>query len=668
MPLVLPLVLATHYTFSRIGYGVFSSDVANLAIPVDVLQLKPAMINLKKIIKNLQEAATTHESHRVLGPILSSLASTSTERYVMLEDKYRNVIHFFSSKSHSLPGQPIDPNFPSLIIPAPTPSSTMSQEPDGRPREKAHLDTLFSNNSIQIKKKMGGGPDYSIPLNVTTKAPGSRRKRSADPILELEREKRFLGGLFTSLLVSLGVSTVFGLMTSQQLAKLGSAVQTLEGRQELLIHQIEQDSKDIATNRIAIKTLADVAQGIAKLTSEAHWTSVGNSAAIIIANELAKVENVLNTFVNIMEAASNHKMHFSVLTQQGAEQALSKIKELAQSRHLYPVITTTQQLAQLDCSYILTSRGFNLVVHVPLANEMSTFVIHRFQPLPIPIGSKVYGILRPDNDIIAIGDADHKGLPRFIELSSTDLNLCKKIGGSYICRDSRIFTRPSQPTCLYSLFTGNHVKAVSQCHLTLEPKEEDRVVAVSATQFVYYAKKPSSFQYHCYGNSSVLRGHQLTKFTPINIPLGCMVETKAFILTRQNELFTTAEALKFKWTLPGVEFLQNDTSIKDLEGAMEKLKDIKGLPKITADTIAKIKAFHTPFYQKPLPTAAIVLGMLALILILSLLGVIFWQAYRTKRKERLAADPVHRFTEILKRHENIDSILGLLEAEAVRNN
>ena len=80
-----------------------------------------------------------------------------------------------------------------------------------------------------------------------------------------------------------------------------------------------------------------------------------------------------------------------------------------------------------------------------------------------------------------------------------------------------------------------------------------------------------------------------------------MVETKAFILTRQNELITTAEALKFKWTLPVVEFLQNDTSIKDLEGAMEKSKDVKGLPKITADTIAKIKAFHTPFYQKPFP-------------------------------------------------------------------
>ena len=125
LPLVLPLVLATHYTFSRVGYGVFSSDVENLAIPVGVLQLKPAMINLQKIIKNLQQAATTHGSHRVLGPILSSLASTSTEHYVLLEDRCRNVINFFSSKPHPLPGQPIDTNFSSLII---TPLLKHSQE------------------------------------------------------------------------------------------------------------------------------------------------------------------------------------------------------------------------------------------------------------------------------------------------------------------------------------------------------------------------------------------------------------------------------------------------------------------------------------------------------------------------------------------------------------
>ena len=219
---------------------------------------------------------------------------------------------------------------------------------------------------------------------------------------------------------------------------------------------------------------------------------------------MQKLDNTLNLFIDIMEAASNHKMHFSPLTKEGAEKALIKIKALAKPTHLYPVVATTQQLAQLDCSYILTSRGFNLIVHIPLGNELSTFNIHRFQPLPIAIGSKVYGTLRPDNDIIAIGEADHQGMTRFVEMSSTDLHLCKKLWGSYICWNKRNFTRPSQPTCLYSLFTGDHAKAVSQCHLSLDTRDQDKVVAVSDNKFIYYAEEPSSFKYQCYGHFSVL--------------------------------------------------------------------------------------------------------------------------------------------------------------------
>ena len=146
-----------------------------------------------------------------------------------------------------------------------------------------------------------------------------------------------------------------------------------------------------------------------------------------------------------------------------------------------------------------------------------------------------------------------------------------------------------------------------------------------------------------------------------------MAETDVFILTRQNELFGTSEALRFQWTLPGVDFLQNDTTINDLEDAMEVLKKVKGLPIITADTITQIKTKFTPFYKKPLPTATVALRTIALILILSLLAVVFWQAWRTKRRERQAADPVIRFKELIRKHDNINSILGLLEKDVAAN-
>jgi hypothetical protein len=72
---------------------------------------------------------------------------------------------------------------------------------------------------------------------------------------------------------------------------------------------------------------------------------LGNSAAMIIMSDMQKLDNILNLFIDIMEAASNHKMHFSILTKEGAEKALIKIKELVKPRHLYPVVATTQQLA-----------------------------------------------------------------------------------------------------------------------------------------------------------------------------------------------------------------------------------------------------------------------------------------------------------------------------------
>ena len=115
--------------------------------------------------------------------------------------------------------------------------------------------------------------------------------------------------------------------------------------------------------------------------------------------------------------------------------------------------------------------------------------------------------------------------------------------------------------------------------------------------------------------------------------------------------------------VPGVDFLQNDTMINDLEDAMEVLKKVI----ITADTITQIKTKFTPFYKKPLPTATVALRTIALILILSLLAVVFWQAWRTKRRERQAADPVIRFKELIRKNDNIESILGLLEKDVAAN-
>ena len=71
-------------------------------------------------------------------------------------------------------------------------------------------------------------------------------------------------------------------MDNARLNRLGTTLQSTQQRQELMIHQIDEDSKDIATNRHAIKSLGRVTEAIGKLILITHWTSLGNSAAMII--------------------------------------------------------------------------------------------------------------------------------------------------------------------------------------------------------------------------------------------------------------------------------------------------------------------------------------------------------------------------------------------------
>ena len=116
------------------------------------------------------------------------------------------------------------------------------------------------------------------------------------------------------------------------------------------------------------------------------------------------------------------------------------------------------------------------------------------------------------------------------------MDLCLTLGDVYICRNQQIFNRPSQDTCLYSLFIGSHEAARDQCELELELKRYDQVVSIGPDEFLYYAASPSSFVFECQ-NQSVIRGHQLAAVTKIKVPPFCKAKTKSFVLNRENDLY-----------------------------------------------------------------------------------------------------------------------------------
>ena len=177
----------------------------------------------------------------------------------------------------------------------------------------------------------------------------------------------------------------------------------------------------------------------------------------------------------------------------------------------------------LETSYLLTDSGITLIIHLALASEETTFLIYKYNSLPIMIGTEVFAKIQPKNEILAVGSEEGSGHPRYLEISSYDLDLCQKLGNVYICKNQQIFNRPAQSTCLYSLFIGAHELAKDQCELTLEHKRYDQVVAIGSDEFLYYAAKPSSFEFECQ-NRSIIQGHQLTAVTKLKNPSFCKIK------------------------------------------------------------------------------------------------------------------------------------------------
>jgi hypothetical protein len=191
------------------------------------------------------------------------------------------------------------------------------------------------------------------------------------------RSKRFVGTLIASLLTSIGIGSIFGAIDSAQIQTIKEGVKTVSGKQSLIIHELEEDSKHIITNRQLITGLEELTIRIGKYTKIHHFEANGMLLFVLMQSEFSKVHLALDQFVDIIEASQHHKFHPGVLSQEGAISVFDEIKGLAEVRGLTPVITTAQQLSQLQTNFYMTPTGINLIVEIPLASEQTMFTLHK---------------------------------------------------------------------------------------------------------------------------------------------------------------------------------------------------------------------------------------------------------------------------------------------------
>ena len=633
-----------HYSFQQEGKTIFSSHMAHLALPLEVVNLKTAVQHVHKLADHVLRAKA-NDTISAAAPEIIPLAELLADEYLDLENKLSDVLHFFTD--HSLDPQPLpstrevrnagtdNPSQTTFDMEAHDklvkmyeeifmPISAIYEESMKNDTEDAESNTLPPETTTVMSSVMPRRHAWSRKRSLRSSIhpdaypdvrdiPFFKNYRPPNNLAGSGRPKRFIGGLIAGILASIGTTTLFGLFEGEKITELGNALADTNARQQAMIHLIDSNSKEIQTNRLALDTLASAVDGIAKVVEIDHWVSKMHTIVIVARHEIQKVHQALDLYVRTLQAASQDRMAFGLLSKEGAEAALATITDMAKKQNLAPILSSAQQIHQLATSFVLTESGLTLLVHCPLASDLNVYELYRFKSFPLPIGDDVFGHLYSPKSLIALGTPDQNGHQTYAEMDDVELSLCTKLNRIYICPHRQVISRPSRASCLYSLFMGNHQSSLEHCRLHLTTQDDDVVLPISKDTFISYTKKPSTYSVNCYMNNTKSSGHQLTEFTQFTVQPGCIASLPKYKVQPQSDLYYTAQPKSYQWTLPSLDWLKKDMSIKDLTEAVHKLDKIHGLPPIDPQQADILRQLQTPFHQKPTNWMSIGLAIFAVL-------------------------------------------------------
>ena len=415
--------------------------------------------------------------------------------------------------------------------------------------------------------------------------------------LNRKTRQAFLSLVF-GVLALVGVTTIYGGVTSSQIKSVQSEVNNLVSKQAIIVAQLSHNSKEILVNRAFSEGLKNLTIKLTKFVTQEHFITHGLVMYTLIDAEFDKITDAIDQYIDIVESASNNDLHPAVLSSAGAISVHEQIRGQAKLQNLRPIINTPQQLSQMKTHFTYTSQGIEIIVDVPLISPDNVFELQKFNPIPISLSSKAYVQLVSDFPIVGLGkkDVNHRSL--FIEMSFADLDQCERLGDLFLCTRQRIVKKSNAPSCIYSLYYSDHERAEHSCQINLKGHKHDQSVDTGPNSFVYYSTQSSVSTITCQ-NHSVSHHQKLKGLSEINVPSRCKAETSQFVLYPQSELYQEGPHKSFTWSSnPSLALLANDTSVVELEDALEVASKTPGAPPLHPESFRRLQELRKPFYQR----------------------------------------------------------------------
>jgi hypothetical protein len=206
-------------------------------------------------------------------------------------------------------------------------------------------------------------------------------------------------------------------------------------------------------------------------------------------------------------------------------------------------------LFQVETSYIYKpdDNTFILVLHVPLVTPHNLLPLFEFIPLPVHFNFSGNVSITPEvgnKNMIAVGHSQSYQI-----ISSSDLQMCNKMGETYFCKGRNVLQTHLTKTCLRALYLADAKNIQDRFKFSIGGAQE-KIFRLDSNTYVVYSPGKINTNHVC-PKAKSMSAIQISSGQTVRINPSCYIRTMDHIITTDNseEIQINSKWLEWTWAL-----------------------------------------------------------------------------------------------------------------------
>lgn len=188
---------------------------------------------------------------------------------------------------------------------------------------------------------------------------------------------------------------------------------------------------------------------VANKTSELHRKTV----RLAIKGEIDRISRVFASEIDLfligLQALLENRVSPLIVNPDKLQTLYADLLVICRAKGLTPVSEDPGIIYSSEVSVVASGeKRFLIIVHVP-AYQGSKLDLYRYMPSPFALNHDgVVVTVKSEKEFLALDSSESTG----IELSLTDLQICKRFGRLLHCKDKHVVSKDLDSMCLYALY------------------------------------------------------------------------------------------------------------------------------------------------------------------------------------------------------------------------